>query len=168
MKKSFFCIFLLSLPLMGCTDSGHEDLEQWMNDSTKDIKGKVEPLPEIKPYNPVVYSVSAAMDPFQPTKIRPETSGAGRPDQNRVPQPLESFSLETLKYIGFMKKDGIPVAIVQAGETLHQVFKDNYMGQNYGQITDITEKEIMLRESVEDAEGTWTTRSVSLYLQDKN
>ncbi len=168
MKKNFFYIFLFSLPLIGCSNSGYEDLMQWMEESTKNIKGKIDPLPEIKPYNPVVYSVFDTIDPFQSIKIKPETSGVGGPPEGRTPQPLEAFPLESLKYIGFMKKGGAPVAIVQSGETLHQVVKGNFMGQDYGEITDITEKEITLRELVEDAEGAWTNRVVSLHLQDKN
>lgn len=44
--------------LASCAQSGdQQDLQQWMNDAAKDIKGRIPPLPQVKPYEPVAYDV---------------------------------------------------------------------------------------------------------------
>jgi type IV pilus assembly protein PilP len=43
----------------------------------------------------------------------------------------------------------------------------DYLGQNYGKITRITETEISLREIVQDAAGEWIERPGSLQLQER-
>jgi len=41
----------------------------------------------------------------------------------------------------------------------------NYLGQNFGVITKITESEVVLKELVQDAAGDWVERVSSLLLQ---
>jgi type IV pilus assembly protein PilP len=43
----------------------------------------------------------------------------------------------------------------------------DYIGQNYGKITKISETEIALREIVQDAAGEWIERVTTLQLQEK-
>ena len=43
----------------------------------------------------------------------------------------------------------------------------DYLGQNYGKITKITETDIALREIVQDAAGEWIERTSALQLQEK-
>jgi type IV pilus assembly protein PilP len=86
---------------------------------------------------------------------------------DRRKEPLEAFPLETLKMVGTLVKGKATHAIVQADKGLHQVRVGNYMGQNYGIITNISENEVLLKELVEDANGDWTERASSLQLQEK-
>ena len=44
----------------------------------------------------------------------------------------------------------------------------NYLGQNYGRITRITETELGLREIVQDAAGEWIERVATLQLQERS
>ena len=55
-------------------------------------------------------------------------------------------------------------AIVRADKTLYRVKKGNYMGQNFGLITDVTESEIKLKEIVQDSAGDWAERQSVLPL----
>lgn len=50
---------------------------------------------------------------------------------------------------------------------IHQVRVGNYMGQDFGVVTAISETEVTLRELVEDVNGDWTERSSSLLLQEQ-
>jgi type IV pilus assembly protein PilP len=50
---------------------------------------------------------------------------------------------------------------------LYQVGVGEYIGQNYGKITKITETEITYREIVQDAAGEWVERPNSMLLQEK-
>jgi len=48
---------------------------------------------------------------------------------------------------------------------IYQVRPGNYLGQNFGVVTGITEAEVKLKELVQDGSGDWTERSTTLNLQ---
>ncbi|HEY2628310.1 MAG TPA: pilus assembly protein PilP, partial [Usitatibacter sp.] len=55
-------------------------------------------------------------------------------------------------------------ALVRADKTLYRVKKGNYMGQNFGLITDVSDSEIKLKEIVQDSAGDWAERQSILPL----
>ncbi len=161
---------LAILLLAGCGGEEHQDLKMWMKESTKDLRGRIPPLPEIKAFPIVSYEASDLTDPFKPQKIEPERKGSGgglKPDLDRRKEPLEAFPLESLKMVGVLQKGKMIHAIVLAGKAVHQVKIGNYMGQNFGIITNISENDIQLRELVQDAVGDWVERTSSLQLQEQ-
>lgn len=163
-------VVLSSLALLACSGGDHEDLRQWMNEASQDIKGRIPPLPEVKPYEPVPYDAGNLIDPFKPAKIEPEKKEGGggmRPDLNRPREPLEAYPLESLKYVGVIVKNKNGYAIIQTDGSLFQVRIGNYMGQNFGVITKISEAEVSLRELVQDPAGDWVERVSTLLLQEK-
>lgn len=155
--------------LVACADSGdHEDLREWMNEASKNLKGKVAPLPQVKPYEPVAYDAGNLMDPFKPSKITPEKKQGGggtQPDFDRPREPLEAYPLESLKYVGVMERKKQSYAIILVDGALYQVRTGNYLGQNFGVITKIDETEVVLKELAQDAAGDWIERTSSLQLQ---
>lgn len=164
------------LLIAACTGGDeHDDLRQWMAEASKDIKGRIPPLPQVKPYEPVAYDVGNLVDPFRPSKLgldQKKASGGGlRPDMDRPREPLESYSLESLKYVGVMMranpktKRAESYAIVLADGALYQVRNGNYMGQNFGVVTEVSDSEIRLKELVQDATGDWVERESTLFLQ---
>lgn len=162
----------VTLGLTACSGGEHEDLKQWMAESTKDLVGKVPPLPEIKPFPVVAYDAINLVSPFAPSRIepdkRPVSTGFGpRPDLNRRKEPLEAFPLESLKMVGSMIQGAVKQAIVQADKSTYQVKAGNYMGQNFGVITSVTETEITLKELVEDSNGDWSERTSKMLLQER-
>ena len=50
---------------------------------------------------------------------------------------------------------------------LYQVKVGDYLGQNYGRVTQISESDVGLREIVQDAAGEWIERNAQLQLQEK-
>ena len=162
-------VALASLVLVACSSADNEDLRQWMNDAAKDIKGKVPPLPQVKPYEPVPYDVGNLIDPFKSAKIGTEQKKSGgsgtQPDLDRPREPLEAYPLESLKYVGVMTRKKVSYAIIQVDASLYQVRVGNYMGQNFGVITRISESEATLKELVQDSAGDWIERSSTLLLQ---
>ena len=50
---------------------------------------------------------------------------------------------------------------------MYQVKAGNYMGQNFGIITTVTDGEIRLRELVQDSSGDWAERQSRLLLDDQ-
>ncbi|MBI5923410.1 MAG: pilus assembly protein PilP [Betaproteobacteria bacterium] len=171
-KLALIMAVLASLVLSACSSEEHQDIKLWMNEVTKDMRGRVPPLPEIKPFPIVSYEAGELMDPFNSAKIepdkKPESSGGGaKPDLNRFREPLESYPLDSLKMIGLIQKGRMINAIIMADKKVYTVKIGNYMGQNFGIITEITQSEIKLREQVQDASGDWVERASSLQLQEQ-
>lgn len=162
-------VALASLVLVACSGSDNEDLRQWMNDASKNIKGQIPPLPQVKPYEPVPYSAGNLTDPFKASRAGSEhkkTAGGGlQPDLDRPREPLEAYPLESLKYVGVMSRKKTSYAIIQVDATLYQVKVGNHMGQNFGVVTKITEAETTLKELVQDSAGDWVERTSTLLLQ---
>jgi type IV pilus assembly protein PilP len=151
----------------GCS-SELEELKTFVRESEKGLPRRIEPLPAVKPFEPFTYEGFDLPDPFQPRKLAPpKEGGAGggiAPDLNRRKEPLEAFPLEQLKMVGTLSQAGETYALVRADKTLYRVKKGNYMGQNFGLITQVTESEIKLKEIVQDSAGDWAERQSVLPL----
>ena len=88
------------------------------------------------------------------------------PELNRRKEALEAYPLDVMSMVGSLDKAGQKVALLRVDKLLYQVRQGNYLGQNYGRVTQITEREITLREIVQDAAGEWIERSSMLQLQE--
>lgn len=167
MNRTF--VVLIGLLLSACSGTDHDDLRKWMSDVSKGIKGKVPELPQVKPYEAVPYDVGNLIDPFKSGKIGPDQKKGGgggvQPDLDRPREPLEAYPLESLKYVGVMTKKSTSFAIVLVDGALYQVRVGNYMGQNFGVITQVSETEVKLKELVQDPAGDWVERESVLMLQ---
>ena len=162
---------------LGACSGDHEDLKQWMADSTKDMRGNIPKLPEVKPYEPVPYDVESLVDPFKAGKLEPDKgrqgegkSGAFQPDfearelRNSL---LEKYPVESLKMIGYLNVNRRPIAVIQVDNKVKQVKVGEYVGLDFGMVTRITDNEVVLRELIQDSAGDWSERTSSLYLQSK-
>src|SRR5215831_2119737 len=142
--------------LAGCEGEEHRQLQQELNEMTKDVRGRVDPLPQVRPYEPVPYTAESQIDPFRPERIdvaKTGIAGAGSklaPDPNRPKEPLEAFPLESIQMLGTITQAKETFALVKAGPNLYRVKKGNYMGQNFGVITEIDEAQVSLKELVQD------------------
>ena len=160
-------VVMAALWLSACGGESHQDLRAWMAEQGKGARGKLDPLPQIKPYEPFAYNAFDLPDPFKPRKIEP-TKGASKlaPDLTRRKEPLEAFPLESLTMVGTLEKNKAVYALVRTPERdVYQIRAGNYVGQNYGVVTGIVENEVKLRELVQDGAGDWTERSSTLQLQ---
>jgi len=155
-----------TLLLAACGGESHQDLRAWMQEQGKGSKGKLDPLPQVKPYEPFAYNAFDLPDPFKPRKIEPVKSGGGlAPDLNRRKEPLEAYPLESLQMVGTLQRGKSTFALVKTTDRdIYQVRLGNYMGQNYGVIVGITDNEIRLKELVQDGSGDWTERSSTIQL----
>jgi type IV pilus assembly protein PilP len=157
----------VALVMLGGCSSEINDLRQFVKDSDKGLPRKIEPLPAVKPFEPFAYEGFDLPDPFKPRKLTAPREGGGgglAPDLNRRKEPLEAFPLEQLKMVGTLSQGKDTYALVRADKTLYRVKKGNYMGQNFGLITDVTESEIKLKEIVQDSAGDWAERQSVLPL----
>lgn len=165
-------ILLLSvLMLSGCSGQKEDDLDRWMKERKAQIKGKVEPLPELKKYEAFIYNADGSLnDPFKGRGAAGKNgSGPGglQPDFKRQKEPLESFPLESLKFVGYLEQGKKGVALIAAPDkTVYQVRAGNYMGQNYGLVTNMNKDEVTVKEMVQDGTGEYTERRVTINPQE--
>ena len=149
-----------------------------MADNTKDMRGKIPKLPEVRAYEPVPYDVEVLLDPFKASKIEPESKnrqgsgkgGAFQPDfeaRDLRNSLLEKYPVESLKMIGYLNINRRPIAVIQVENKVKQVKAGDYVGLDFGLVTQVTDKEVVLRELIQDSAGDWSERTSSLYLQGK-
>lgn len=172
------CILCVPLMLTGCFGSKDAELQQWMVEQKGNTPPKVPPLSAPKKFVPQAYTQQAAMEPFNNQKLlqalRKDSSQSAAnlalisPELARRKEALESFPLDAVSMVGTLNKKNAPVALLRVDKLLYQAKVGNYVGQNYGRITQITDSEIILREIAQDASGEWTERKVNLQLQAKD
>lgn len=158
----------LSAGLTGCGFEEGDDLDQYMRDATKDVKPRVKPLPEVQPYMALQYNADGTLvDPFRARKAVNKSSVL-QPNLNRPKEPMEAYPLESLKYVGSMSKSKLTYALLKTpDESVQQVKLGNYVGQNFGRVTQIKDDEVVLTELVQDdLTGDWVERTTSLLLQE--
>jgi type IV pilus assembly protein PilP len=159
---------LVSCALASCGGEQYSDLRQFVKDSDNLPHGRIPPLPDVKPYEPFTYDAYNLVDPFKPRKIEPPKSAAGggiQPDLTRRKEPLEAYPLENLRMVGTLQQNKATYALVKSPDNnLFRVKSGNYLGQNFGLITEISESTIKLKEIVQDSGGDWTERISTLTL----
>lgn len=162
---------LAALLITSCGSQEHADLQEYVEQVKTRKKGSIPPLPEIKPYETFTYVPDDLRDPFAPV-IQEEVMREGpvdpqlRPDTNRKREALEQFSLDSLEFVGHLEKDGVLWALIAAPDkSVYRVREGNYLGQNYGEIQEISETQILLKEIVSDGSGGWIEREASLALK---
>lgn len=159
--------------LAACADGDHQDLKDWMAEASKDMHGKVQPIPEIKPFPIVSYDAGNLMEPFSVGKIVPEKRGSGsglQPDFDRPREPLEAYPLESLKLVGVVRKGRALHGLILVDNAVHQVRTGNHIGQSFGVITSISEAQMSIKELVQDPSGQtadWVERLATLQLQEQ-
>jgi type IV pilus assembly protein PilP len=179
-KKIFkYSGLLIGLILLtGCASDDTSDLVMWTDEMKARPGSRIEPLPEIKPYE--AYSYVSAMeekvDPFdlfyqqRPAKAEEVVdTGLTREMEmeirNRNREELEQFELDSLKMVGTMDDSnenwGI---IIDPDGIVHRVSVGNYMGRNIGKIVNVFEDRIELREILKNAQGRWEERQAALAL----
>ena len=166
-------IALAALALGACGGEEHQNLETWVKEQDNMPRPRIEPLPEVKPFEAFAYTADkdGLEDPFRPRKIEvpKQATGSGiRPDLNRHREPLEAYPLENLRMVGTLSQQREVFALIKTPDSnLFRVKKGNYLGQNFGLITGIDEASVKLKEIVQDGTGDWTERVSTLQLQEE-
>ena len=159
---------MLFLLVSACSENTYSDLEEFVSKSGEGLHGKVDPLPEIKSFRQFTYEAFDIPDPFSIRKggQSKENHNALQPDLKRHKEVLENFPLENLAMVGTLQRDNRIFALIRTPDnTIHRVKVGNYLGQNFGLITGISETEVRLKEIIQDHANDWTERLGTLMLQ---
>ena len=166
----------LSLAVVGCGSSGQDELQQWMTNERNSARPKIDPVPAPTKFTPQAYQQEGAIEPFSSQKLtqalkRDSAQATANvaliaPELARRKEPLEASPLDSAAMVGSLIKAGQPVALVRVDNLLYQVRVGNYLGQNFGRITKVSESDMTLREIVQDAAGEWIERTATLKLQE--
>jgi type IV pilus assembly protein PilP len=165
---------LLLLAGVGLTACGSDmdDLDKYVNDVKARPGGRIEPLPEITPYEVFNYAadedgIRSPFVPDSPQAAAGPAAGGTRPDPDRSREFLEQFPLDTLRMVGTLELAGVNYGLIQTSDGLiHRVVPGNYMGQNDGRIVAVNESEIELIEIISDGIGGYLEREAAVGLAD--
>jgi type IV pilus assembly protein PilP len=173
--KRSLSLLAVTVLTAGCLGSNEVEIQQWMDETRQSMKPTTQPVPEPKEFSPYSYDGRGLVDPFDSQKIlmavarqqqARASASAIKPDLDRRRETLEGFPLDQIRMVGMMKQAGTNVALVETNGSTHIVRVGNYMGQNFGLITRISETEVQLKEIVQDAAGEWVERPAKLELQE--
>jgi type IV pilus assembly protein PilP len=163
---SRLCIVLVpALVLTGCGND-MSDLITYIDEVKARPGGRIEPLPQIKPYETFQYSAEILRSPFMPERPQVAARPTGpRPLANRNKEYLEQFPLDTLAMVGTVTLGGKSYGLVQAQDGLvHRILPGQYLGQNEGRVVSVGSAEIRVEELVSDGIGGFFKRSAAISL----
>jgi type IV pilus assembly protein PilP len=160
------------LVLSACTSYDTSDLERFVEETRAAQKGRIDPLPQFKPFATYSYGSGALRDPFAPwqdesqkTRVTKAPGQGLQPDFNRRKEPLEAYPLDSLRMVGTLSRDDGQWAIIRAPDgVVHRIKPGNYIGQNHGKVIDLAESRIELKEIVPDGLGGWQERQAYVTL----
>ena len=173
LTKHSLTLLLAGALLGGCSGSDEAEINSWMAGVKAETKVNVDPISEPKTFIPFAYGVRDETDPFDANKLLAELARSAnaipnplKPDDARRKEYLETFPLDAMVMVGTINKAGVAYGLVQIDRAVHQVKRGQRMGQNHGQIVDVAESAISVKEVVQDAGGEWIERMTKLELQE--
>jgi type IV pilus assembly protein PilP len=170
MSRTWCLVAVSALALAGCADTSMKDLKSFVEEVKARPAGPIKPVPEFKPVETYTYQAGGRRSPFVAQQADEESAqpvaGTGvRPDPNRRREELEQFPLDTLRMVGVLEQGKETWGLVQSKEaTIYRVQPGNYVGQNHGKISRITEEQIELTELIPDGIGGFIERNATLAL----
>jgi type IV pilus assembly protein PilP len=169
-KQLVYAIAGLLLLCSCSNDDKRQDDEAYIQRIKNRRIREVEPLPEIRPYEPFAYSAYNLRSPFVAPAVQDQAKkfsldGGIHPDSNRRKEVLEAFPLDTLRMVGTLEQNKkLWALIVDPNGAVYRLSKGNYLGQNHGRIDGITIDKVILTEIVPDPNGGWRERPTSIGL----
>lgn len=171
MKRSYLSALIVLL-CAGCTQPMSE-LDAYITRIKDAPPPAIEPLPPMRNFKTHVYVPTR--DPFLSVDAEEaaladqgdEADDPLRPDMDRPRELLEAFPLDALDMVGTMGEgEAIEALVKDPDGVVHRVRAGNWLGQNHGQIQEISEDSIALEERMQDPTGRWERRATSIALDD--
>lgn len=172
LKLTGLVLLIASTAMLTACGGRQDDLNRYIAEVKERPATPIPPIPPVRTYTPYKYEGLTGRDPFRQSttegaeQVAQSNSGSGpRPDLQRPREYLERFELDTLVMVGTFNKDTNEWALIQDPDgTVHRVSVGNYMGQNHGKVSAITNDEVLLSEFIADGAGGWLVRDASIAL----
>jgi type IV pilus assembly protein PilP len=166
------CLCVVSVLLMACEQSSHQDIKDFITETKGKPPGKVRGLPIYAPYKPYVYSAAQIRSPFEPPALIEKkvlaASSNVKPDLERQKQRLEGFEFSSLLMVGTVKKNGVLWGLIRDSEgSIERVKTGYYLGKNHGRITELNAESIDVVEIVPNGLDGWLERPNLITLKEK-
>jgi type IV pilus assembly protein PilP len=160
--------FVFSLVGLTACSNNLDELKQKVAEIKARPGDRIDPLPEIKPYEAFKYDASGERSPFIPSaSAKSNLASSSRPDIKRPREFLEQFPLDTLQMVGTLQLQGKTFGLLQGKDGLvHRVQVGNYIGQADGRVTGITNNKVSVLELVADGLGGYVERPAALSLKE--
>jgi len=164
---------LLPVILFGCGDGSFSDLRAFVDTARAQPRPSIEALPTFSSYAPFTYDAMQLRSPFQPPlKIDISQHAKGsrdiKPDETRVKQFLEGFSIDSFEMVGTLSNASGLYALLNASGGVYRVKVGDYLGLNYGRVVQINADHLDVVEIVPDGQGGWLERPRSLLLKESS
>jgi len=168
MKKLSSIIMVATTCVLSACSSDMDELQQKVAEIKARPGERIEPLPEIRPYESFTYGASSLRSPFIPSApARSDVANAVRPDAKRPREFLEQFPIDTMTMVGTLQLQGRTYGLVQGKDGLvHRVLPGNYIGQNDGRVLSIAPTKISIIEIIPDGVGGYIERPAALALNE--
>lgn len=165
----------VSLLLTGCSHD-MSDLRNYIDEVKARKSSTIDPIPQMRPYEPFSYSQTGERSPFEPigqdesstvsaTTVPPNTL---RPDLTRNREPLEEFPLDGIRLRGTLEIRQQIFALLSAPDGIvHRATYGDHMGQNFGKIVGISDAQVQLEEIVPDGLGGYVKRTALVSLSEE-
>ncbi len=169
-RSEFRLILAVMAGLLTACTGGTDDLNSYIDKIKVKPGGRIDPLPQIKPYDTFVYEAHDLRSPFVPATpvvVRNQSGSAISPDDTRSREYLEQYPLDSMNMVGTLSLGETVYGLLQTSDGLiHRVVVGSYLGQNDGHITSITDKEINLLEIISDGLGGYIERPAAVALSE--
>lgn len=170
-KNGLSCLMsiLVIMSLSGCwSESGSQSLSRYLEQVKARPAVPVEPIPAVIEPVHFAYSASQLRSPFEIPQLKIAKNSGLSPQMDRPQEPLEAFPIDALALVGMLTLGSAPWALIAAPDnTLYRVTIGQYVGQDYGKITDMSKEAITIEEIVPDGVGGWRNKQRLISLNDK-
>jgi type IV pilus assembly protein PilP len=172
MNRSGLILLVACATLLAGCEGRQDDLSRYIAEVKERPATPIPPIPPVRTYTPYKYEGLTGRDPFRQSTSEgaeegPRTTNTTgpRPDLDRPREYLERFELDTLLMVGTFNKESSEWALIKDPDgVVHRVAVGNYMGQNHGKVSAISNDEVQLSEFIADGVGGWLVREASIAL----
>jgi type IV pilus assembly protein PilP len=176
-----FFFVLTTFLVSACDEQGITDLKKYVAQIKTAEKPPIDPIPQYKLVPKYPYGVENLRDPFIvlvkrtgrvlsfPDKQSQTKKGPvcpRNPILNRVRSGLELMPLDALQMVGTLKSNGNQWALMasKSDGAIYRVKQHDYMGENYGQIINVSNSQVEILEQLPDGKGCWKQETMMIRL----
>lgn len=152
---------MLSLILVGC--GGKNDkikhAEAFVAKTEQTKGAPIQPLPQFSTPELPLTTPALKRNPFAPMV----NNNMLKPDTAHPKTPLESYPLSQLHLVGILSQQNKIWGLISSPDgSIYNIEVGQYIGQNYGQVTEITPEKIVVQETLSDGLGGWLIHTKEL------